>query len=86
VFLVIGGGIAVRLLENIDRSSSQDGVPVGMTFFTGSVMLLAGAGDVRMLLCGGVLGAKPSRDISGACALGCSSQQGLFSWDPRTAH
>jgi uncharacterized membrane protein len=39
-------------------ASSQDGVPVGMTFFMGSVMLLAAAGDVRMLLRGGVLGAK----------------------------
>jgi hypothetical protein len=29
-----------------------------MTFFMGSVMLLAGAGDVRMLVRGGVLGAK----------------------------
>ena len=45
---------------NIVRSgaSSQDGVPVGMTFFLGSVMLLAAAGDVRMLLRGGVFGAK----------------------------
>lgn len=39
-------------------ASSQDGVPVGMTFFMGSVILLAGAGDVRMLLRGGVFGAK----------------------------
>ena len=39
-------------------ASSQDGVPVGMTFFTGSVMLLAAAGDIRMLVRGGVLGAK----------------------------
>ena len=39
-------------------ASSQDGVPVGMTFFMGSVMLLAGAGDVRMLLGGGVAGAR----------------------------
>jgi hypothetical protein len=37
-------------------ASSPDGVPVGMTFFMGSVMLLAGAGDVRMLLRGGVFG------------------------------
>ncbi|HZV88601.1 MAG TPA: hypothetical protein VFF95_13710 [Candidatus Binatus sp.] len=37
--------------------SSQDGVPVGMTFFMGSVMLLAAAGDVRMLVRGGVFGA-----------------------------
>jgi hypothetical protein len=39
-------------------ASSSDGVPVGMTFFMGSVMLLAAAGDVRMLLGGGVRGAK----------------------------
>jgi hypothetical protein len=39
-------------------ASSQDGVPVGMIFFMGSVMLLAGAGDVRMLLRGGVHGAN----------------------------
>jgi hypothetical protein len=39
-------------------ASSQDGVPVGMTFFMGSVMLLAAAGDIRMLVRGGVLGAK----------------------------
>ena len=39
-------------------ASSQNGVPVGMSFFMGSVMLLAGAGDVRMLVRGGVLGAK----------------------------
>src|ERR1700683_1158168 len=35
-----------------------DGVPAGMTFFMGSVMLLAAAGDVRMLVGGGLLGAK----------------------------
>jgi hypothetical protein len=37
---------------------SPDGVPVGMMFFMGSVCLLAAAGDVRMLVRGGVLGAK----------------------------
>src|ERR1700720_2239383 len=39
-------------------ASSQNGVPVGMIFFMGSVMLLAAAGDLRMLLGGGVLGAR----------------------------
>jgi uncharacterized membrane protein len=39
-------------------ASSQDGVPVGMSFFMGSVMLLAAAGDVRMVVRGGVFGAK----------------------------
>jgi hypothetical protein len=39
-------------------ADSPDGVPVGMNFFMGSICLLAAAGDVRMLLRGGVLGAK----------------------------
>jgi hypothetical protein len=39
-------------------ASSQDGVPVGMTFFMGSACLLAAAGDVRMLLSRGVFGAR----------------------------
>ena len=33
-----------------------DGVPAGMNFFLGSVMLFAAAGDARMLLRGGVAG------------------------------
>ena len=36
----------------------KDGVPTGMHFFMGSVMLLAAAGDVRMLLRGGVFATK----------------------------
>jgi hypothetical protein len=45
---------------NVVRSgaSSQNGVPVGMIFFMGTIMLLAAAGDVRMLLRGGVFGKK----------------------------
>jgi len=39
-------------------ASSQDGVPVGMSFFMGSICLLAAAGDVRMLVSGGVLGTR----------------------------
>jgi len=35
---------------------SPDGVPSGMNFFMGSVCMLAAAGDVRMLLRGGVFG------------------------------
>jgi hypothetical protein len=34
----------------------KDGVPAGMSFFLGSVLLLAAAGDVRMLVRGGVAG------------------------------
>jgi uncharacterized membrane protein len=36
----------------------EDGVPGGMNFFMGTVMLLAGAGDLRMLLGGCVAGTK----------------------------
>ena len=39
-------------------ATSQNGVPVGMSFFMGSICLLAAAGDVGMLLRGGVFGAK----------------------------
>jgi hypothetical protein len=39
-------------------ATSENGVPVGMTFFIGTIMLLAAAGDLRMLLGGGVSGAK----------------------------
>jgi hypothetical protein len=39
-------------------ASSIDGVPVGMNFFMGTVMLLACAGDVRMLMRGGISGTK----------------------------
>jgi len=38
--------------------SSLGGVPVGMMLFLGSVCLLAAAGDVRMLVRGGVAGVK----------------------------
>jgi uncharacterized membrane protein len=40
------------------HAEPKDGVPVGMHFFMGGVMLLAAAGDVRMLLRGGVSGAQ----------------------------
>jgi uncharacterized membrane protein len=39
-------------------ATSEAGVPVGMTFFMGSIMLVAAAGDLRMLLRGGFFGAK----------------------------
>jgi uncharacterized membrane protein len=36
----------------------NDGVPIGMDFFIGSVMLLAAAGDIRMMVRGGLFGTK----------------------------
>jgi len=53
----IGGWI--NALEAVHSpTGSKYGVPAGMHFFLGSVMLLAAAGDVRMLLRGGVFGAQ----------------------------
>src|SRR5579859_6979432 len=46
----------IRVLRS--GATSEAGVPVGMSFFMGTVMLFAAAGDVRMLLRGGVSGAK----------------------------
>jgi hypothetical protein len=39
-------------------ATSRDGVPVFMTFFIGSICLLLAVGDVRMLVAGGLFGAK----------------------------
>jgi hypothetical protein len=47
---------SVRVLRS--GHSSLGGVPVGMMLFLGSVCLLAAAGDVRMLVRGGVFGGK----------------------------
>jgi uncharacterized membrane protein len=40
------------------EAGSKDGVPAGMDFFLGFVVLLAAAGDIRMLVRGGVSGAQ----------------------------
>ena len=57
--LLVGIGLWISGLQAVHRQArSTDGVPVGMHFFMGSVMLLAAAGDIRMLVRGGVFGAK----------------------------
>jgi hypothetical protein len=57
--LLVGIGLWISGLQAVHRQArSTDGVPVGMHFFMGSVMLLAAAGDIRMLARGGVFGAK----------------------------
>ena len=60
---VMGGWKAVH-----SPTGSIDGVPAGMLFFMGSVLLLAAAGDVRMLLRGGVYGtARIARHLWRMC-------------------
>jgi|SRR5579863_326771 len=55
--VAIGVGGWINGLQALHSSSGEKyGVPAGMHLFMGSVCLLAAAGDVRMLLRGGVLG------------------------------
>jgi hypothetical protein len=57
--LLVGIALLILGLEVVfGHAKSPNGVPVPMYFVMGSVMLLAAAGDIRMLLRGGVRGAK----------------------------
>ena len=47
-------GLGLRKLSS--HTPPDDGVPLGMNFFIGSVMLLSAAGDIRMLARGGLFG------------------------------
>jgi hypothetical protein len=55
VVLAAGTGMAIRgFLAASSPKGLDDGVPIAMYFIWGSVALLSAAGDVRMLLHGGV--------------------------------
>lgn len=57
--LLVGSALVILGLGVVyGHAKSPNGVPVGMYFVMGSVMLLAAAGDIRMLVRGGVFGAK----------------------------
>src|SRR3989441_13106043 len=57
--LAVGAGIITYGFEVANSSTgSKDGVPAGMYFFLGSVALLSAAGDIRMLVRGGVFGVR----------------------------
>jgi hypothetical protein len=43
-------------VKMVQGGSKEGALRVGMAFFMGSMLLLAGVGDLRMLLCGGVFG------------------------------
>jgi hypothetical protein len=55
---VVAGLVTYGLETANSQTGSKDGVPPGMFFFLGSVALLAAAGDVRMLVRGGVSGSQ----------------------------
>jgi len=63
VALMFALGIAAYLwplgVQALSRPNRMmNGVPAGMSFFLGTVIVLAGVGDVRMLARGGITGAR----------------------------
>lgn len=58
LFALAVGTVCITYGFNVatGRVSSTDGVPAGMEFFLGAVILLAAAGDIRMLVRGGISG------------------------------
>lgn len=67
--LAIGGSlITVGVLVANGQATPQAGVPLGMYFFMGSIPLLAAAGDIRMLMRGGISGtARIARHLWRMC-------------------
>jgi len=56
--LAVGAAIVTYGIQVANSPTGpKDGIPVGMYFFLGSVALLAAAGDLRMLVRGGLFGA-----------------------------
>lgn len=57
--LVIGGSLVTSGIRAVNGLEAQpEGVPPGMYFFMGSILLLAAAGDIQMLVGGGISGTK----------------------------
>jgi hypothetical protein len=54
--LALGVGTWMSGIRMVQGGSQEGGLRVGMAFFMGTVLLLAAAGDLRMLLRGGVFG------------------------------
>jgi uncharacterized membrane protein len=55
--LTIGGSlVTLGVLVANGQAAPQAGVPLGMYFFMGTIPLLAAAGDIRMLMRGGISG------------------------------
>lgn len=59
VVLAVAAAMATFGIQKVlGIPGSRDGVPAGMNFFLASVMLLAAFGDIRMLVRGGITGAR----------------------------
>ena len=58
LFAVPVGAACIAYGIKVASGQTNDGVPAGMYFFFGVVILLAAAGDIRMLARGGISGAQ----------------------------
>src|SRR6202050_821261 len=56
LLLGLGGAVAVITLGSLTLHHPDKNAPAGMSFFMGVVLLLAAAGDIRMLAGGGLAG------------------------------
>jgi len=70
-----GGAVAVITLGVWTIHHPDKNAPAAMCFFLAGVLLLAAAGDIRMLARAELLADSASRVTSGACALDSSSLQ-----------
>jgi uncharacterized membrane protein len=58
VALAIATTIITSGVQKATGHAAKDGVPIGMSFFIGSIVLLAAVGDIRMLVRGGISGTQ----------------------------
>lgn len=67
--LVLGGSLlTLSVLVATGLSAKQPGVPIGMYFFLSTIIFLAAAGDIRMLVRGGIVGsARLARHLWRMC-------------------
>jgi hypothetical protein len=66
--LVVGSGLmTLGVLVARGHAVKQPGVPLGMYFFMGSIAMLAAAGDLRLLLRGGIAGSRLVRHLWRMC-------------------
>ncbi len=80
VALAFGTTCITYGFEVANGQADSKGVPAGMDFFFGAIILIAAAGDIHMLIRGGVSGTQRiARHLWRMC-FGCLSLQGPFLW------